>query len=105
MASVTICDRLARDGQVVCYIVRVHVRFMFYIKTCAICNNASLLRMLRNVVGLSILALPGSILGTSDEELPRRPANQTRQDRQPYLTDPPFVTDHEQAQPLSPDRR
>ena len=39
MASVTICDRLGRDGQVVCYIVRAHVRFLFYIKTCANSEN------------------------------------------------------------------
>ena len=39
VASVTICDRLGRDGQVVCYIVRAHVRFLFYIKTCAFSIN------------------------------------------------------------------
>ena len=69
--------------------MRVHAyAFQFFI------SPVRIRRMLRNVGGFSPLGLPGSILGTSDEELPRRPANQTRQDRQPYLTDLPFVTDH-----------
>ena len=85
------------------YRARVRVNYILY-KICIFLINASLLRMLKNMGDILPLGLVGCILGTSDEELPRRPANQTRQDRQSYLTDPPFVTDHFSLTDLEPVR-